>query len=68
MAEQQLFNAARDGNLEMVEHLLEENVPIDTPGTNGDTPFMIAFKRGHYNVARRLAERGADVNHVNHLT
>jgi ankyrin repeat protein len=67
--EQQLFNAARDGNMEAVEALIVDRVPLDTiHPLHRVTPFVIAVRNGHFDIARRLAEAGADVNNSNRTT
>ena len=63
--EEQLFAAAEDGNMEVVESLLEAQVVDIHQRVHGLTPFLIAFMNGHYNIARRLALAGAEVNEPN---
>lgn len=54
--------AARAGDLTRVEALLAAGVPVDAPARYGQTPLYFAAEKGHLAVARRLIERGANVN------
>jgi ankyrin repeat protein len=64
--EVRLFNAARAGNLAEVEALLEvEDIEFDEPVESNETPFTIAFKYRHFEIARILANAGADINRTN---
>ena len=60
-----LHCAALNGDLEMVQVLLEYSVDVDCPNVFGSTPLNYASRNGHRNdprVARLLIERGADPN------
>jgi outer membrane protein assembly factor BamB len=57
-----LREAARKGDLARVRSLLDSGVKPDIEGRHGTTALMIAAGEGHVEVARLLAERGADVN------
>ncbi|KAF8483923.1 ankyrin repeat protein, partial [Russula ochroleuca] len=67
-----LASAAYNGDLEMVQVLLEYKADIDGRDAAGRTPLHAASKGDHYkdpniapslsNVARLLLEHGADVN------
>lgn len=58
-AAQALPNAARLGQLEVVNRLLVPGAPIDVPDANGQTPLMLAAMNGHLEVVRRLVAAGA---------
>lgn len=60
--EEELFLAAKGGNLEKVQELIDAGSDIDEPGAGNETPFSIAFKHRHFDVARALAEAGVDIN------
>jgi len=47
--------------------MVASGVPADGGNHDGDTPFMIAVRKGREQIARVLIELGADVNHRNRL-
>ena len=58
-----LISASRDGQIEMLEMLMEEEgADVNIPNNNGNTPLMIATRNGNTEIARMLIDRGADVN------
>ena len=60
-----LHSAAFNGDLEVVQILLEYGVDVDCPDEFSRTPLNYASQNGHRNdarVARLLIERGADTN------
>ncbi|HWN45401.1 MAG TPA: PQQ-binding-like beta-propeller repeat protein [Thermoanaerobaculia bacterium] len=57
-----LREAARAGDLVQVDALLAAGVPVDAPARYGQTPLYFAAEKGHLAVAKRLVERGANVN------
>lgn len=59
---EELRKAAGAGDLARVDALLASGVPVDAPARYGQTPLYFAAENGHLAVARRLVERGADVN------
>ena len=62
--------AARAGNVEAMERLLEQGADIDALDEHGQTALMLAAMRGHTAVARFLVARGAKLDHTAkfHLT
>ena len=58
-----LHLAARQGELEAVQALVEAGADVNQPGA-GDhvTPMLIAIINGHFDLASYLLERGADPN------
>ncbi|MGE5625823.1 MAG: ankyrin repeat domain-containing protein [Bacillota bacterium] len=47
--------------------MVASGVPVDGINHDGDTPFMIAVRKGREPIARVLVELGADVNHRNRM-
>jgi ankyrin repeat protein len=61
-----LLFAARDGNLDAVEALVESGADINqVSGGDGTSPLNIAIANGHYTVGKYLLDRGADPNLAN---
>jgi cytochrome c len=56
-----LHDAAKDGNLELIEELIAQGAEINE-GTGFATPLYFAIQQGHSDAAELLIERGADVN------
>ena len=57
-----LSEAARWGEIDLVEDLLDKDVPVDVRDENGGTALMSAASGGEVRIVRMLIERGADVN------
>uniref|UniRef100_A0A1Y1NLE7 Uncharacterized protein n=1 Tax=Photinus pyralis TaxID=7054 RepID=A0A1Y1NLE7_PHOPY len=57
-----LHFAVRNGNLEIVDMLLDRHAEINAKNVDGTTPLHIAVENGHENLVKLLLERGADVN------
>jgi ankyrin repeat protein len=58
-----LLFAARQGNLDAVEALVEAGADVNQMSSANDTsPLLIATMNGRYDVAARLTELGADPN------
>ena len=57
-----LLHAARQGNVEAVEALLEGGADIEQRSADGTPPLLIATINGHFDLAMRLLELGADPN------
>lgn len=47
--------------------MVASGVPVDSVNHDGDTPFLIAVRKGREPLARTLAELGANVNHQNRM-
>lgn len=60
--EEQLFEAARTGDIAKVKTLLDQGVDVNTKNRYGATALSYASDKGHIELARLLIERGADVN------
>ena len=56
--------AARAGNVEAMEQLLEKGADIDALDEHGQTALMLAAMAGHAAVARFLISRGAKLDHT----
>jgi ankyrin repeat protein len=57
-----LMLAAREGQPELAELLLEAGAAVDAVAADGKTALGLAIFNGNYGVASRLVARGADVN------
>ena len=57
-----LREAARAGDVARIDALLAAGAPVDAPARYGQTPLYYAAEKGHLAAARRLVERGANVN------
>jgi ankyrin repeat protein len=57
-----MMSAAQEGNLELVEHLLQQNIDPNASSDLELTPLMAAAERGHVDVLRRLIEAGVDID------
>ena len=57
-----LHIAAASGDVKKVQAILNSKVDIEVRNREGSTPLYVAAKRGHLNVVKLLAEKGADVN------
>jgi ankyrin repeat protein len=61
-----LDRAAQEGHLDVVERLLAHDPGLlDLPGSQGDTPLIMAAGHGHVVLVRLLLDRGADARHRN---
>ena len=59
-----LLDAARTGDRAKVVALLDSGVSVNTTNKYGVSALGFAAERGHFDIARLLVERGADVNVV----
>lgn len=59
--EEQLRQAAAEGNVLRVQTFLEQGVTIQAADEQGNTPIFMAAKNGHRDVVALLLERGATV-------
>lgn len=61
--EEELLEAAEDGDIEKIKKLLnEQDVDIDCTDSNGDTPLARAVMESHIDIVRILLEYNADIN------
>jgi uncharacterized protein len=61
-SDRELLQAARMGDLPLVERLLQAGAGRDPRKEVGETPLLVSIQTGHRAVARRLIEAGADIN------
>ena len=59
-----LLRSIYSGDLELVEHFLEEVTDLNQSGDQGFSPLMAAADENELAIARLLIDRGADVNYV----
>ena len=63
-----LLYAAREGNIAAATALLDGGAKIDqVSGSEHSTPLVLAIANGHYDFAKLLIDRGADVNLANDM-
>ena len=60
--ESALLKAASDGNLELVEALINAETAIECTDYRGRTPLLLAVWGGHYTTSVFLLDHGANVN------
>jgi hypothetical protein len=58
-----LFRAAKKGNIERVQLLLDKGVKIDHQNSDGWTPLMTAASSGENDIVSLLLDRGAKIDH-----
>jgi len=56
-----LFEAAKNGNLETVKELVERGANLEIADTGGQTALMLASYGGYLEVVKLLVERGANI-------
>lgn len=61
-----LFEAAKQGNFEIVEELIQKGANVNHANQAGETALNVACCSGHVEVARLLIDNGAVVNHVSY--
>ena len=60
---EQMFAAARAGDVDEVRRLVGAGVPVGSEDRYGSTALLMAAGAGHAGVVRYLLDRGADPNH-----
>ena len=65
LSKEKLLNAAKNGDLEVVNALIEKGADINLANKDGYTALILAAKYGHLGVVNALIEKGADINLVN---
>jgi ankyrin repeat protein len=60
-----LIFAAREGDIESAQYLLDAGADVNQTSEYGWTPLLTATNNRHYKLAMFLVERGADVNLAN---
>lgn len=61
-----LLHAAREGQIEAVEALLDGGADIDQVSGDGSSPLVLSLLNGQFDLALRLIERGANPNLTTH--
>ena len=61
----ELILAARSGELEIVQALIDAGVDVNHQNIYGNTALIESAKRGHLETVRALIGAGADVHHQN---
>ncbi len=64
---QDLLDAARQGDLAAVKSLLERGAALETKTPYGQTPLYLAAMNGHADVATFLLDKGASTECPRHL-
>ncbi len=59
---EQLLEAARTGNLQLVQQMLEKGADVNARNRYGTTPLFFAAAKGHLDILRLLLDKGADPN------
>ena len=60
-----LFDAAREGNAELLRAYLGAGAPANLTNASGDSLLMLAAYHGHDEAVQLLVHHGADVNSAN---
>jgi ankyrin repeat protein len=61
----QMFDLARAGETAELTRYVDQGVPVNMTGADGNTLLMLAAYHGHAELVTDLAERGADVDALN---
>jgi len=61
----QLFDWAREGQVDRLAAYVDAGAPVDLADPDGNTLLMLAAYHGHADLVRALAQRGADVDRLN---
>jgi len=60
-----MFDAARNGQTELLQAALAQGLPANLTNDEGNTLLMLAAYAGHTDLVRNLVERGGDPNRIN---
>ncbi|KAH7925995.1 ankyrin [Leucogyrophana mollusca] len=62
-----MFDAARDGNSELLLQAVDAGLPVNLTNDKGNTLLMLAAYAGHTDLTKGLLDRKADPNRLNDL-
>lgn len=62
-----ILNAAFEGELKVVEALIEHSADINIQDGNGCTPLSLAAAHGHESVVQLLYDKGANIHQYDHM-
>ncbi|KAF8641751.1 hypothetical protein AX16_009828 [Volvariella volvacea WC 439] len=62
-----MFDAAREGNSELLLAAVDAGLPVNLTNDKGNTLLMLAAYAGHTDLTKNLLTRGADPNRLNDL-
>lgn len=57
-----LHEACYNGNIEIVQMLLEKNADLNLQDKDFNTPLILSSMNGHYGVVKLLISKNADIN------
>ena len=60
--QEQFFQAAKNGNYEIVKSLMFEGVDVNAKDSDGWTALMYAAQQGHVEIVNLLLKKGADIS------
>ncbi|KAI0031295.1 ankyrin, partial [Vararia minispora EC-137] len=60
-----MFDAARDGNLDLLSAAVDAGLPPNLTNAQGNTLLMLAAYAGHATIVQMLLAKGADPNRMN---
>ncbi len=61
------MDAAKHGNVAVLQKLIEHKVPVDHANKEGETALLRAAWKGESNALRLLLDRGASLKHTNRV-
>lgn len=63
----ELHTAAKNGDLKLVQSLIEEGADVNSTNVYGTTPLILASWEGHVEIVKLLLEKGANVNSADNV-
>ncbi|MEL4895394.1 ankyrin repeat domain-containing protein [Crocosphaera sp. Alani8] len=62
---EELLQATKDGDLEVVQSLVDRGADVNVKDKENATPIMRSVSRNYQEIVKLLIEQGADVNAIN---